>query len=142
MSTATDFKESLQTALQARSPALDGVEIYKTEQTVPDRKREHIILGDWDGAQEHYAMGGVMLQTVDFECRIVIHKPTQDEATSRAEALLKEVDDELSADQNWTLGDTVLDTDLVSWSVKETLDTDEGRVCTIEFVVQYRDTNE
>ena len=95
MSTVSAFKAAFQTALEARA-GLAGVTIYTSEQTVPDRDREHIILGDWEGDQEHHAMGGVMLQSVDITCRIVIHRPTQAAATLRAEALLTEVDTELS----------------------------------------------
>lgn len=142
MSTVSAFKTAFQTALVARSPALDGVTIYTSEQTVPDRTREHIILGDWEGNQDHYAMGGVMLQEVDITCRIVIHRNTQEAATLRAEALLTEIDNELSTASGWTVGDNVLDADLVSWSGEESISADEGRICEIEFVVRYRDTNE
>jgi len=141
MSTVTAFKTAFQTALEARV-GLAGVTIYLSEQTVPDRNREHIILGDWEGNQEHYAMGGVMLQAVDITCRIVIHRPTQTAATTRAEALLTEVDTELSTPTDWTVGGIVLDTDLVSWSGEESIAADEGRTCEIEFVIRYTDTNE
>ncbi len=141
MSTVTAFKAAFQTALEARA-ALSGVTIYLSEQTVPDRTREHIILGDWEADQEHHAMGGIMLHTVDITCRIVIHRPTQTAATTRAEALLTEVDTELSTPTDWTVGGIVVDTDLVSWSGEEKIAADEGRICEIEFVVRYRDTNE
>ncbi len=141
MSTVSAFKTAFQTALDAITPALDGVTIYTSEQTVPDRSREHIILGDWEDDREHYAMGGVMLQTVDITCRIIIHRPTQEAATIRAEAILTEINDYLSTATNWTVG-TTLDVDLVSSSGKESIAADEGRMCEIEFVIRFRDTNE
>ena len=141
MSTVSAFKTAFQTALDAITPGLDGVTIYTSEQTVPDRSREHIILGDWEGDRDHHAMGGTMLQTVDITCRIVIHRPTQEAATLRAEAIHTEINDYLAIPANWTVGDTV-DVDLVSSSGKERLSADEGRVCEIEFVIRFRDTNE
>ncbi len=141
MSTVSAFKTAFQTALAAITPGLDGVTIYTSEQTVPDRNREHIILGDWEDDRDHYAMGGVMLQTVDITCRIVIHRPTQEAATIRAEAILTEINDYLSTATNWTVGST-LDVDLVSSSGTEAISADEGRVCELEFVIRFRDTNE
>jgi hypothetical protein len=141
VSTVTAFKTAFATALEARV-GLAGVTIYKSEQTVPDRSREHIILGDWAATQEHYAMGGRMLQDVEITCRILIHRPTQDAATARAEALLSEVDKELSTPLDWTVDGNVLDTDLVRWDGEESISADQGRKCEIEFIVNYRDTNE
>ncbi len=140
MSTVSAFKAAFQTALEGLA-GLTGVTVYLSEQTVPDRNREHIILGDWDEDREHHAMGGVFLQTVDITCRITIHRPTQDAATIRAEAILTEIKTYLSTATNWTVGST-LDVDLVSSSGKEAISADEGRVCEIEFVIRFRDTNE
>ncbi len=140
MSTVSAFKAAFQTALEGLA-GLTGVTVYLSEQTVPDRSREHIILGDWDEDREHHAMGGVFLQTVDITCRITIHRPTQDAATLRAEAILTEIKTYLSTATNWTVGST-LDVDLVSSSGKEAISADEGRVCEIEFVIRFRDTNE
>lgn len=140
MSTVSAFKTAFKTALDARA-GLDGVTVYTSEQTVPDRSREHIVLGDWEATQAHLSMGGAMLQSVRITCRIVIHRPTQEAATARAEALLVEVDAELSVDKNWTVDGAVLDADLVSWSGEEMISADEGRSCEIEFIVEFEDTN-
>ena len=141
MSTVSAFKSAFQTALEAISPALDGITVYTSEQSAPDTAREHIILGDWEEDREHHAMGGVFLQTVDITCRITIHRPTQDAATLRAEAILTEIKTYLSTATNWTVGST-LDVDLVSSSGEESISADEGRKCEIEFVIRFRDTNE
>ena len=141
MSTVSAFKTAFKTALDAITPGLDGVTVYKSEQGVPDLAREHIVLGDWEERRSHHAMGGIMLIETDITCRVTIHKPTQDAATERAEAIMAEITGYIETPTNWTVG-SILDVDLVSSSGEETVNADEGRTCEIEFVISYRDTNE
>lgn len=139
--TLSAFKAALKTLLEAQTPALDGVTIHLRETTVPDRSRKHIVLGDAAAFYEHHAMGGAMLETTDLAGHITVKAKDADTALTEVEGYLEAVAVALTTD-DWTVGSSVLDADLVQWESEEEPDPDQGARCRFDFIIRYRQTNQ
>jgi len=132
-------KAALKTLLEAK-PALSGVTIYTyTEKLERIKTREYVILGNISGGVEPETMGGNTLTSYTIDCEFQIHLPAPDDAADRAWAILDAVAEVLASD--WTVNGNVLDTDLATFEIEETVKDDGGLVVLVEFTIDVEDTN-
>ncbi len=132
-------KAALKTLLEAKN-ALSGVTIYTYTVTEESRsKREYLILGNVDGTAEPDTMGGSVLTDYVISCEFAVHQPSADGTADRGWAILDAVSEVAASD--WTVSGNVLDMELNSFSLDETVDASGGRRVDVEFNLRIRDLN-
>ncbi len=132
-------KAALVTLLEAKG-ALSGVTIYTYTPTAEDRTtREYVVLGNVEGTAEPSTMGGSVLTEYVISCEFSVHQPTADDTADRGWAILDAVAEVAASD--WTVSGLVLDMQLDSFSLEETVDASGGRRVDVEFDLRIRDLN-
>lgn len=132
-------KAALAVLLEAKG-ALSGVTIYTYTVTDESRNtREYLILGNVEGTAEPNTMGGSVLSDYVISCQFAVNQPTVDGTADRGWAILDAVAEVLASD--WTISGNVLDADLETFELNETVDADGGRRVDVEFTIRIRDLN-
>ena len=132
-------KAALKTLLEAKG-ALADVTIYTYTPTAESRAtREYVILGNVEGTAAPNTMGGSVLSDYVISCEFSVRQPTADGTADRGWAILDAINEVAASD--WTVSGLVLDMQLDSFSLDETVDASGGRRVDVEFDLRIRDLN-
>lgn len=131
-------KAALKTLLNANGDLTD-VTIFTYTAKGEELVREYIVLGDVEGSIEALTMGGNTLSEYTIECESMIHQPAADDAQDRAWTMLDAVASVLAS--GWTVSGNVIDAELDTWSLEETVKDDGNRRVDVEFTIKVRDTS-
>lgn len=132
-------KAALATLLNADADLTD-VTFHTSTASVTDLIPDWVVLGNVEGNDDPYTMGGGQLSTYTIECEGRFKSATADAAFDRAWEV-KDAIAQVVATAH-TVSSNVLDAQVGRWEIAESIDPDDGRVAGLEFSITVRDSNE